>query len=69
MIEVGYSPSHPAAPLTKLDYGPEVSMLREPIGPLALGLMQHFLFDADLRVVREETEKELDKQIALVLSD
>lgn len=66
-MEFGDSHSHHATPLTKLDYKPEVSMLREHLGPLALVLMQHFLFDADLLDVREETEQELNEQIALGL--
>lgn len=42
-------------------------MLEGSAGPLALSLMQNFILNTDLKMVRQESEMELDEHIALKL--
>lgn len=57
MMEVGdLPPRSPLPQLEKNDYRPEVSLLKDTLGLVALGLIQHLVSDADLRTVWQESE-------------
>lgn len=62
---IDFDDSLPAFSSKLLSYGPESSLLLGLAGPLALSLMLHFISDADLKIVRQQSNLELDQQIAL----
>lgn len=74
MHELGDSPSPCPTPwhsspllVEKPSYGHEVSLLQNPLGSLAPCRIQDFILETNVNVVQQESDQELNEQIALGL--